>query len=267
MQSNLKIERKLKIIMKKLNILLMSTFLSAASTSIQADTTNQLLTEPSVPPQAMNSVDEYESFNRSVYGFNLAFHDTIGEPVTGIYSDYVPSPIQTGLKNFFSNLTVPLDIVNSVLQGKAEQSMESFMRFVINSTFGFGGLLDIATPAGLAKKNEDFGQTLFVWGFWDEATFVMLPLLGPRTTRNLVGSATDITVDPIYSLANLDLSQTATVVGNTFVGYSEITPLIEAVRMQPDPYIFMRESYLQYRTNLIYDGNPPKADLDDFDFN
>lgn len=252
--------------MKKLNTLLISTFLSATSISSYADMSNQPLTEPTVPAQAFKSIDQYESFNRSVYGFNLAFHDSIGEPVTNVYSSYVPSPVRTGLKNFFSNLTVPLDVVNSVLQGKAEQSMESFMRFVINSTLGFGGLLDIATPAGLIKKDEDFGQTLFVWGFWDEATFVMLPFLGPRTTRNLVGSVTDITVDPVYRVADIDLNQAVTVVGNTLVSYSQATPLIEAVRMQPDPYIFMRESYLQYRTNLIYDGNPPKADLDDFDF-
>lgn len=252
--------------MKKLTILLISTFLSSISLVTQADTAKQSFKAPLVPAQAMNSIDEYESFNRSVFGFNTAFHDNIGDPVTSVYSNYVPSPIQTGFRNFFSNLTVPLDVLNSALQGKGEQTMESFMRFVINSTFGLGGILDIATPAGLPKKNEDFGQTLFVWGFWDEATFVMVPFLGPRTTRNLVGSATDITVDPFYQLTDNNLDQTKTIVGNVFVSYSDAAPLINAVRTQPDPYIFMRESYLQYRTNLIYDGNPPKVDLDDFDF-
>ena len=252
--------------MKKINIILLGLFLSVSSINVYAEAEDLPFTEPSAPAKAMNSIDKYESYNRSVFGFNMAFHDAIGSPVTNAYSTYVPSPIQTGFKNFFSNLTVPLDVVNSALQGKGEQSMESFMRFVINTTFGLGGLLDIATPAGLHKKNEDFGQTLFVWGFWDEATFVMLPFLGPRTTRNMVGITTDIVVDPVYRIGDTNLSQTAVSVGDTVVSYAQAAPLIDALSEQTDPYIFMRESYLQYRTNLIYDGNPPQVDLDDFDF-
>lgn len=221
---------------------------------------------PSVPAKTMNSLDPYESFNRSVYDFNMGFHDYIGEPVTNVYSDYVPSPIQTGFKNFFSNLTVPLDAINSLLQGKVEQSMESFMRFTINTTFGIGGLLDIATPAGLPKKSEDFGQTLYVWGAWDEASFIMVPFLGPGTTRSLTGMLVDGSTDPIYSVSEIGNERSRVRIGSGFVNYAEAAPLIETVRTQPDPYIFMRESYLQFRTNLIYDGNPPKANLDDFNF-
>ena len=221
---------------------------------------------PSEPAQTMNAEDRYESFNRSVYSFNMGFHDYIGEPVTTVYTDYVPSPVQTGFKNFFSNLTVPLDVINSLLQGKVEQSMESFMRFTINTTFGIGGLLDIATSAGLPKKDEDFGQTLYVWGAWDEASFIMVPFLGPGTTRNLTGILVDGSVDPIYSVQDIGSERSRVRTGNAFVNYAAAAPLIETVRTQPDPYIFMRESYLQYRTNLIFDGNPPKADLDDFNF-
>ena len=253
--------------MKILNTLLISAVLSFASLNSHANPMNQSITESTVPAQTMNSVDRYESFNRSVYSFNMDFHDFIGAPITNAYLDYVPSPIQTGFKNFFNNLSVPLDVVNSLLQGKAEQSMESFMRFTINTTFGIGGLLDIATSAGLPKQSEDFGQTLYVWGAWDEASFVMVPFLGPRTTRNLIGGVVDSTVDPIYEYSDLTEERNRVVFGNAFVNYAQAAPLIETLRSQTDPYIFMRESYLQFRTNEIFDGNPPKANLDDFNFN
>jgi len=252
--------------MKIFNILLVGFVLNVASLNSYADELNQSITESTTPSQTMNSVDRYESFNRSVYQFNMGFHDYIGAPVVNTYSEYVPSPIQTGFRNFFSNLTLPLDVINSLLQGKVEQSMEGFMRFTINTTFGIGGLLDIATSAGLPKQNEDFGQTLYVWGVWDEASFVMVPFLGPGTTRSLGGMLVDGSVDPIYSVQDLGHERSRVRAGNAFVNYAVAAPLIETVRTQSDPYIFMRESYLQYRTNLIFDGNPPKADLDDFNF-
>ena len=146
--------------MKKSHLSLSTLLLSLLFFIESANATEQSVKAPLEPAQTMNSEDPYESFNRSVYGFNMGFHDYIGEPVVRVYKDYVPSPVQTGFKNFFSNLTVPLDVINSLLQGKVEQSMEGFMRFTINTTFGIGGLLDIATSAGLPKKSEDFGQTL-----------------------------------------------------------------------------------------------------------
>ncbi|MEA3406376.1 MAG: VacJ family lipoprotein [Pseudomonadota bacterium] len=236
------------------------------SLNSQAKDQESIVSEPSVPAQTMNALDPYEDFNRSIYSFNMGFHDLIGEPVANAYLEYVPSPAQTGFKNFFTNLSTPLDALNSFLQGKGEQGLEGIMRFVINSTFGLGGLLDIATLAGLPEKKEDFGQTLYVWGIWDEASFVMVPFLGPYTTRSLLGKVSDSSVDPIYTAADMELNRNVMFLGDAFVNYTEVTPLIEELRRQPDPYIFMRESYLQYRTNLIYDGNAPQANLDDFDF-
>jgi len=252
--------------MKNLNILLISIALTFNWLNAHANENTLTAVEPVVSPKVMNTLDPYEDFNRSVYRFNMGFHDLIGAPVTGVYLDYVPSPIQTGFSNFFSNLTVPLDMVNSLLQGKVEEGLSSFMRFTINSTFGLGGLLDIATSAGLPKKDEDFGQTLSVWGVWDEASYVMVPFLGPRTTRNLAGMIVDSSVDPIYEYTNAEDERNKIIFGSTVVNYAAAAPLIDSLRSQPDPYIFMRESYLQFRTNLIYDGNPPKANLDDFDF-
>jgi len=251
--------------MKILNTVLVCIFSLHLSNSFASDidTTLQVVEEPA---ETMNPLDPYESFNRSIYDFNMGFHDLVGDPVTSAYLDYVPSPAQTGIKNFFNNLSTPLDALNSLLQGKVEDGLSNFMRFTINSTFGLGGVLDIATPAGLPEKPEDFGQTLYVWGVWDEATFVMVPFLGPYTTRGLFGKLTDNAVDPVYTALDTNLKKTPIFIGDAFVTYAEASPLVEEVRSQPDPYVFMRESYLQYRTNLIYDGQPPQADLDDFDF-
>ncbi|HHT00612.1 MAG TPA: VacJ family lipoprotein [Thiomicrospira sp.] len=252
--------------MKIFNTFFIGCVLSLNLSNSQAEPLEPVMSEAQKPAETMNALDPYENYNRAVFDFNMKFHNAIGEPVTMAYLDYVPSPAQTGIKNFFSNLTTPLDALNSFLQGKGEEGLSGIMRFAINSTFGLGGLLDIATPAGLPKKEEDFGQTLYVWGVWDEASFLMIPFFGPYTTRSFIGDFADNGVDPIYTMTDTDMNRTAIYFGDVFIKYTVITPLIDEVRQQPDPYIFMRESYLQYRTNLIYDGNPPQADLDDFDF-
>lgn len=219
--------------------------------------------------QPMNDKDPYESYNRAIFKFNMGFNDVIGMPVANAYNNYVPSPAQKGIKNFFQNLKEPLNIVNATLQGKPKEALTSFMRLSINTVFGLFGLLDIATPAHLKYQDEDLGQTLYKWGVWDKSSFIMMPIFGPYTTRELVGGSIDSVYDPTYPY----LIKTSTAgrigffVGEKFVDYTDAVKLIPELKSQPDPYIFMRESYLQYRTNLIYDGHPPQPKLDDFDFN
>lgn len=225
----------------------------------------QLMAETKPP---MNDKDPYESYNRAIYSFNLGFNDYIGEPVANAYNNYLPSPVKTGVSNFFQNLKEPLNIVNAALQGKAEATLTSFMRLAFNTTFGLFGLLDIATEAGLEYQKEDLGQTLYVWGVWEESSFFMVPILGPYTTRELVGGSIDAIYNPTYPyLIQTDLEgRTWLFIGEKFVDYTKVAHLVDEMKAQPDPYIFMRESYLQYRTNLIYDGNPPQPNLDDFNF-
>ncbi|WP_296830977.1 VacJ family lipoprotein [Thiomicrospira sp.] len=217
----------------------------------------------------MNTEDPYESFNRSMFEFNLAFHDLVGEPVGKSYKKYVPRPARTGIHNFFINLRMPLNMTNNLLQGKVERGLADFMRFTINTVFGFGGLLDIATPAGLPYEKEDFGQTLYKWGLWKESSFVVLPVVGGFTFRELAGAGIDASYNPTYShIIQTDLEgRTKILVVDQFDNYIQFMDLIDTVRDSYDPYIFYRESYLQYRNNLIYDGKPPQPDLDDFDFN
>lgn len=219
------------------------------------------------PP--MNSQDPYEDYNRAIYGFNMTFSDYIGEPIANGYNHIVPSEVRKGIGNFFQNLKEPLNIVNAGLQGKGKVALTSFMRLAINTTFGLFGLLDIATPAKLQYQNEDLGQTLYAWGMWTESSFIMMPIIGPYTTRELVGGGIDSLYNPTYPhlIKTDDEGRIGMFVAEKFVDYAKIIYLTDEMKRQPDPYIFMRESYMQYRTNLIYDGNPPQPKLEDFDFN
>lgn len=217
---------------------------------------------------AMNTQDPYEDYNRAIYDFNMAFSDTVGEPVANAYNSVLPSPVKTGISNFFNNLKEPINTVNAFFQGNIQGGLTSFMRLSLNTTLGLFGLLDIATPAGLDYQKEDLGQTLYKWGVWSESSFIMMPIIGPYTTRELVGSSIDSFYNPTYPyLIQTDLQgRIILFLGEKFVDYTQIVYLAREVRQQPDPYIFMRESYLQHRLNLIYNGNPPAPNLDDFNF-
>ncbi len=235
---------------------------------VVANETNYVEVDQHLTVNAINDQDPYESFNRTMFDFNMAFNDTVGKPVVTTYKMVLPQPIRTGFSNFFNNLSDPFSSLNSFLQGNVEDGLSSFMRFAINSTFGLFGILDIATPSGLEKINEDFGQTLYVWGIWKESNYIVLPFLGPYTTRGLIGSSVDGYFNPIYpNIIDTDINGRFWLyLGGSFVSYVNIMNVIDDLHNQPDPYIFARESYLQYRTNLLYDGNPPEVDLDDFDF-
>ncbi|MBO1924872.1 VacJ family lipoprotein [Thiomicrorhabdus sp. 6S3-12] len=216
---------------------------------------------------AISSLDPYESFNRSMFDFNMAFHDAIGRPLANAYRE-IPQPARTGVENFLNNLKEPLSALNSFLQGNIEDGLGGIMRFALNSTLGLFGILDIATEAGLPSKNEDFGQTLYVWGVWDNANYLVLPLLGPTTTRNLFGDVTESVTDPtqVYDAADFETEERFAIFATSgFVEYTKIAPLLDDLQNQPDPYYFSRESYIQYRIGQIYNGKPPTPDLDDFD--
>ena len=219
-------------------------------------------------PAPMSDNDPYESFNRIMFDFNMGFNDTIGMPVANAYNGVIPQPIRTGVSNVFDNLQTPLSAINCFLQGKPEDGLSEIMRFTINSTFGLFGLLDIAEPAGLEPKQEDLGQTLYHWGLWNESNYLVLPFIGPYTTRSLMGNAIESSYDPVYNnILDIENSErTAIYISSAFVKYTSVVKLLEDIKTQPDPYVFSRESYLQYRTNLIYDGKAPQPALDDFNF-
>jgi phospholipid-binding lipoprotein MlaA len=217
----------------------------------------------------MNNEDPYEEFNRSMFDFNMEFNNYIGQPVGKAYKNYIPSPIQKGTSNFLIFLSMTINMIINFFQGEIERGLGDFMRFSINTVFGLGGIIDIATPAGLPYEKEDLGQTLYKWGVWDDASFVVLPIVGAYTTRELLGSSVDGLYDPTYRyIIQTDLKgEIAVFLIDKFNNYIKVLDLAEQMRYMPDPYIFYRETYLQYRTNLIYNGHPPLPEIDDFDFN
>lgn len=240
-------------------------FVSISNAVAQTDNSIQ---QQAVKAEPMNSVDPYEGFNRSMFAFNMAFNDSIGKPVANTYNNVVPQPLRTGVSNVFDNLSTPISAVNCFLQGKVEDGLSEIMRFTINSTFGLFGILDIAEPAGLEAKNEDLGQTLYTWGMWTESNYLVLPFVGPFTTRELAGGLVDSSYDPVYvNWIDADEGERRLIyMTDGFIQYSKVVNLIDDIKNQPDPYVFSRESYLQHRTNLIYDGKPPQPALDDFNF-
>lgn len=221
---------------------------------------------------AISSNDPYESFNRSMLEFNLSFHDSVGRPVIEGYR-MIPSPVRTAGENFLNNLGQPLSMINSFLQGNTEDGLSTLMRFSMNSTLGLLGVIDIATEAGLEDKDEDFGQTLYVWGVWNDANYVVLPFLGPTTTRDIFGKV-EGSVDPIYyqnglkstyGMGNEFKDKAKIFAANGIAGYNQAEPLISTLKNQIDPYLFSREAYIQNRVNAIYNGKPPMPKIaDDF---
>ncbi|MES2355125.1 MAG: VacJ family lipoprotein [Pseudomonadota bacterium] len=206
--------------------------------------------------------DPLEDYNRAVYKFNDTVDRAVLKPVAKGYDFVVPDLVKTGVGNVFSNLGELVVIFNDALQGKGEQAVADMGRFIINSTFGMVGLFDIATPAGLPKHNEDFGQTLGKWGV-NSGPYFVLPLLGPSTIRDTSAKIVDRQLQyPAYvehvptrnSAYALDIVNTR----STLLGASNA--LNEAAL---DPYVFVRDAYLQRRQRLVYDGNPPK-EKDDF---
>ena len=204
-----------------------------------------------------NPNDPYESFNRSVYSFNEKFDEYAYQPVAKAYKFITPDFVDTGITNFFSNIDDVLVVFNDVFQFKIVQAASDLSRFIINSTIGIFGFFDVATQIGLEKHNEDFGQTLGTWGV-DSGPYLVIPFLGPSSVRDGIGLVADTSyLDPLNS--QLEGNEQLAVYGIKYIDKRadllKISNLLNEVA--PDPYAFLRDSWTQQRTHLIYDGNPP----------
>ena len=146
--------------------------------------------------------DPFEGINRAIFTFNNAADKAILEPVAKSYRK-LPSPIQSGLGNFINNLKLPLAALNQLLQGQGKNAIESSGRFLVNSTIGILGIIDVADDIGLDQKEEDFGQTLATWGVGD-GFYIVLPLFGPSNLRDTTGMFMTMAADPInaYTASN-----------------------------------------------------------------
>jgi phospholipid-binding lipoprotein MlaA len=202
-------------------------------------------------------VDPFERFNRAVFKFNKEADRTALEPTARAYSESLPSGVKGAITNFFRNLYEPTVLVNQVLQGKPKEALSDMWRFAFNSTVGVLGLFDVASKLGLERHDEDFGQTLAVWGV-EEGPFLMLPFLGPSNVRDGVGLIPYYFVtDPRVAVKGpwTSAALIAVDVVDTRANFLGSEALVEAAAL--DPYLFIREAYRQRRLNQVYDGNPP----------
>lgn len=209
-----------------------------------------------------DSHDPWERFNRSVYNFNDKFDRAILKPVAKGYRKITPDPAEKGVSNFFSNLDDVIVIVNDILQLKPLQALSDTGRFLVNSTLGIAGLFDVATPIGLEKHDEDFGQTLGRWGL-GQGPYLVLPVLGPSTVRDGAGLVADQYVHPIREAEDRESRVGLYLLNmvNLRAGLLEAGDIVDEAAY--DPYIFIRELYIQRRRNLVYDGSPPVDPMDE----
>ena len=147
-------------------------------------------------PAARGINDPAEAQNREVHRLNVAVDRGVLRPAAQAYGTVVPGPLRTGVSNVASNLGQPRLVVNDLLQGQVDDAVTNTFRFLVNSTFGLGGVLDVATSMGIFEQDTDFGETLHVWGV-GEGAYVELPLLGPSTGRDAVGTVVDIALNPL----------------------------------------------------------------------
>jgi phospholipid-binding lipoprotein MlaA len=201
--------------------------------------------------------DPLEPINRGVYKFNDAVDTMFLKPVAQVYEAVTPTVARTGVSNVFANINDVVVALNNLLQGKFAEAASDVGRVLINTTAGLFGLFDVATPVGLEKHDEDFGQTLGYWGIGD-GPYLVLPILGPRNLRDTGGLVVDSLTDPVtYIDPSRDRNQ---VMGLRLV--SRRAELLGASQLLSvaalDEYEFVRDAYIQRRRNLIYDGNPPR---------
>lgn len=198
----------------------------------------------------VNPADPMEPLNRAVFNFNDGVDRAILRPVATAYDQVLPSPVKTGVRNFFGNISDVWSVVNNLLQFKIQESLETLMRVSVNSTLGFGGLLDIGTEMGLPKNTQDFGQTLGVWGL-GAGPYVVLPLFGPSSVRDTVGTVVDGSVDLVNNARHVPTRNSLTVlrVVDKRADLLGTTNILDQAAL--DKYSFTRDLYLQRRASSI----------------
>jgi phospholipid-binding lipoprotein MlaA len=207
-------------------------------------------------PQA----DPWEPFNRKVYAFNDGLDRALIKPIAKGYDVLMPDAPQRGIRNFFRNLGYPITFLNLVLQGRFEDSLTATGRFLMNSTIGLLGFFDVATREGMPELHEDFGQTLATWG-WKESRYLVVPLLGPNTLRDLSGRPVDTFASPVSYMAREE-HEYAPLILDLISLRASLLPFEKDIQEAHDPYALMRDAYLQNREFNIYNGDPPSPDYD-----
>ena len=212
--------------------------------------------------------DPFESINREIFAFNDNADKYIIGPIAHTYRDVVPDPVRDSIRNFLLNLKQPLSAINATLQGDFIRGASAVGRFTINSTVGILGLFDVANYIGLEPINEDAGQTLGAWGV-EPGPYIVLPLLGPSSTRDLIGKVGDWLIDPVgLYLIGQDHEDIliATNVTKAIDTRVELDGVIEGSRKNSlDPYAIIRTMYLQRRAQQIANEEKEETSIYDID--
>jgi len=205
--------------------------------------------------------DPWESWNRGVYNVNDKLDRAVAKPIAKTYVRAVPAPARAGVSNFLSNLRMTTVMINDGLQGKFGAAATDLGRFALNLTVGFGGLLDPATQVGLDKNDEDFGQTLGVWGV-PPGPFFELPILGPSDVRDAPAKLVDYFTGPTHYIKNNWVAWG--LYGVYLVDWrADLLSLEDQLKNVYDPYAFIRDAFLQRRAYLISDGKVNDEPLED----
>jgi phospholipid-binding lipoprotein MlaA len=204
-----------------------------------------------------NPNDPAEGWNRAMFSVNEGLDMVIAKPLAQGYDYVAPLPVRAVVGNFFSNIADVMIGVNNLLQGKPGQFANDWGRVLINTTIGIGGTFDVATEMGLDKHNEDFGQTLGVWGV-GEGAYLYWPVVGPSTVRDTGGLAVDGYTDPLWHVYPVDLRNT--LIGVKYVDIrASLLPTDKIIEQSAlDKYTYVRDAYLQHRRYEVYDGTPPR---------
>ncbi len=202
--------------------------------------------------------DPWEPFNRAMYQFNDGLDRALIKPVAEGYKAVVPTPVDKGITNFFSNLSDVRSAANNLLQLKVTRAASDVGRVVINTTVGVLGFVDVATNMNIPRYNEDFGQTLGVWGV-PPGPYLVLPLFGPSSGRDAIGIVADSYADPVTYVDDdgLRWGLRAVRVVDRRADLLGASRVLEEAAL--DSYRFVREAYLQRRENDVFDGNPPET--------
>ena len=209
-----------------------------------------------VPPDAgQNPADPFEKFNRNMWAFNDAIDRAVLKPVATAYVDWVPEIVRNRVTNMTDNLFEPSNALNNTLQGKVDDGITSVFRFLINSTFGIVGMFDVAEKIGMQRHEEDFGQTLGVWGV-PSGPYLVLPFMGPSSVRDVTRYAEEFGTSPLtYAFWDEDwwIGASFTVVA-VIDGRAQLLQLENIRESTIDEYVAVRDAYLKMRANLVRDG-------------
>jgi len=207
-------------------------------------------------------VDPLEPFNRAMFEVNDVAEKVVIKPVVNVYTTVVPSPVRTAVSNVFGNIEDLFSAVNGLLQGKPDKAGNDLGRVMVNTLWGLGGLIDVATDAGIERGNEDFGQTFGAWGI-GQGPYLFIPFFGPTTIRDGSGFLIRVAAGPVGFIPDVPVRNSL-----YGVGYVDLQAQAKEARAVVDTaaldrYRFIRNAYLQKRRYDVFDGEPPPQKEED----